>query len=161
MLQSLRRSRCSSQHRPGTSRATPARRTTVFHPRRRRMDPLEERIEVEAPPTGVRNDDLAVDDAAFGERRTQRIEQLGEVAAEWAQLAALQFESVAVAEDQTPESIPLRLEQPAVAVGDRFQFGKKPRELFYMVFLEHEESVDVFLKLSVMRIRIEKISQSG
>ena len=83
------------------------------------MDPLEQRIEVEATPAGVRDDDLTVDDATLRQRRAQRIEQLGKVAAERSQFAALQLDPVSIAEDETTEPVPLRLEQPAIAVGDR------------------------------------------
>ena len=87
------------------------------------MDALQQRVEVETAPAGVGDHDLAVDDASLGKRLTQRSEQLGEVAAERAELAGDQLHAVAVAEHHAPEAVPLGFEQPAVAVGNR------PREL--------------------------------
>ncbi len=55
--------------------------------RRRRMQPLLQGVEVE--PVGADDDDLAVDDAAGRQPREQRLAQLGEVAIERAQVAAL------------------------------------------------------------------------
>ena len=54
-----------------------------------------------------------------GQRGPQRVEQLGEVAGERPLVAAGQLDVVAVAEHDAAEAVPLRLEQPAVAVGDR------------------------------------------
>ena len=54
-----------------------------------------------------------------GQRGQQRVEQLGEVAGERPLVAAGQLDVVAVAEHDAAEPVPLRLEQPAVAVGDR------------------------------------------
>ena len=53
-----------------------------------------------------------------GQRLPQRVEELGEVAGERALVAAGQLDVVAVAEHDAAEAVPLRLEQPAVAVGD-------------------------------------------
>jgi hypothetical protein len=89
-----------------------------LHPRRRWMDPLAQRVEVEAPPCHVGDDDLTVDDASLGQARPQRIEQLGEVAVERSLLAARELHVVAVSEHDAPETVPLRLEQPAVAGRD-------------------------------------------
>src|SRR5690349_1068378 len=55
--------------------------------RRRRMQPHLQRIEVEPPRGG--DDDLAVDDRAVGNARGERLVQLGEVAVERPEIAAL------------------------------------------------------------------------
>ena len=57
-------------------------------------------------------------DAALGELRHERIEQLGEVAVERLLVAALDEDLVAVAEDERAEAVPLGLEDPAVAFGE-------------------------------------------
>ena len=85
-------------------------------PRLGGVDPEQERVEVERP-VGSRDHDLAVEDAAFRERRAERVAQLGEVAIERLQVARLGEHLVAVAEDDRPEPVPLRLVQPALAVG--------------------------------------------
>ena len=86
------------------------------HPRRRRVDALLQRVEVQARRTG--HDQLAVD------RRSARAgascsadDQLGEVAGERPLVAAAQLDLVAVAEHEAAEAVPLRLVQPAVALG--------------------------------------------
>ena len=60
------------------------------------------------------DDDLAVEDAPLGERGPERVGQLREVAVERLQVARLRVDLVAVAEDERPEAVPFRLEQPAV-----------------------------------------------
>ena len=87
-------------------------------PRFGRVDPEQERVEVERP-VGPRDHDLAVEDAAFGERRAERLTELGEVAVERLEVPRLGEHLVAVAEDDRPEAVPLRLVQPALAVGQR------------------------------------------
>ena len=56
-------------------------------PRRRRVQALLQGVEVEAG--GAGDDDLAVDDRAVGSRASEGVAQLGEVAVERAQVAAL------------------------------------------------------------------------
>jgi hypothetical protein len=82
------------------------------------VDALEERVEIEAVTADVRNDDLTVDDASLGQCCSERVEQLGEVAVERSQLATPQFESITVTKNETPEAVPLRFEQPSIAVGN-------------------------------------------
>ena len=65
-----------------------------------------------APSLG--DDDLAVEHAALGQGRAERIGQLREVAVERLEVAGLGVDLVAVAEDERPEAVPLGLEQPAV-----------------------------------------------
>ncbi len=88
------------------------------HPRRRRVDPLEQGVEVESVAVPVGHDDLAVDDAPLGQRRPQGLHELGEVAGDRAFLAAGEVELVAVAGDDASEPVPLRLERPVVAGRD-------------------------------------------
>ena len=83
------------------------------------MDALQQRVEVEAASLGIGDHDLAVDDATIGQRLTERFEQLGEVAAERAELAGDQLHPVGVTEHHTTEAVPLGLEQPALAVRNR------------------------------------------
>ena len=68
-------------------------------------------------PSAPDDDDLAVDDAALGQRGGERGDELGEVAVHRLLVAALQQDLVAVAEDQRAEAVPLGLELPALAVG--------------------------------------------
>ena len=60
------------------------------------------------------DDDLAVEHAALGKRRLERGGELREVAIERLQVARLDVDLVAVAEDEGAEAVPLRFEQPAV-----------------------------------------------
>ncbi len=72
-------------------------------------------IEVEAVRAG--DDDLAVDDAAGRERRQQQRVQLGEVAIERPQIAALDEDVGVAAEDDGAEAVPLRLEEERTRAG--------------------------------------------
>jgi hypothetical protein len=85
------------------------------HPRRRRVQAQLKRVEVQRPAGGDHH--LAVQHDALGQLRAQRIDQLGEIAAERLLVAALDQHLVAVAEHQRPEPVPLRLEDPARALG--------------------------------------------
>ena len=86
-----------------------------LHPRRRRMDPQQQVLEMERPV--VRDDDLPIEDAPLREGRPQRLGEFGEVAVERLQVARLDVNLVAVTEDQRSEAVPLRLEEPAVVLG--------------------------------------------
>ena len=81
-------------------------------PRRGRVDAQQERLELER--AVARDDDLAVEDAPLGERGPERVGQFREVAVERLQVARLRVDLIAVPEDERPEAVPLRLEQPAV-----------------------------------------------
>src|SRR4026209_1733425 len=81
------------------------------------MDPEEERLEVE--PTLAGDDDLAVQDAALRDRRPERRFELREVSIEGLQVARLDVDLVAVSDYECPEPVPLRLEEPALALGQR------------------------------------------
>src|SRR5258706_2329783 len=78
------------------------------------MDPEEERLELEPALTG--DDDLPVEHAAIRERGQQRRVELRKVAIQRLQVTRLDVRLVAVAEDDRPEAVPLRLEEPAVAL---------------------------------------------
>ena len=85
----------------------------LLDPRRRRMQAHLQRVEVE--PVRAGDDDFAVDDAAGGEGGEQAGAELGEVAIERLQIAALDVEAVAVAKDDRAKAVPLRLEEPGLA----------------------------------------------
>ncbi len=97
----------------------PGRRLRRQEPnaRRSRVNPEEERVEVEPP--GAGDHDLAVDHGPIGEGGAKRPLELREVAVQRPQVAALQQELVAGAEDECPEAVPLGLVRPAGAVGQR------------------------------------------
>ena len=82
-----------------------------------RVDPEEEGVEVEA--AGSSDDDLAIDHGPLGEGRPKRRLELGEVAVQGSQVAALHEELVAIPEDDGPEAVPLGLVGPAGPVGQR------------------------------------------
>ena len=63
--------------------------------------------------------ELAVERAAARELRGERRAQLGEVAVERLRVAALEQQLVAVAEHEHAKAVPLRLEDPVRAVGQR------------------------------------------
>src|SRR3990172_439996 len=81
------------------------------------MDAQQERLEVEA--VRPRDDDLPVDDAAVREVCLEGGRELREVAVERLQVAALDERLIAVAEDDRTETVPLGLEEPAIALGER------------------------------------------
>jgi hypothetical protein len=87
------------------------------------VDALLQSVEVEAVPVGIRDDDLAVDDAPVGDRREQWLDQLREVAVERLLVAAREMDLVAVPEDDAPEAVPLRFVEEVTLVRDR------PRQL--------------------------------
>src|SRR5207247_3976484 len=89
-----------------------------LHPRYGGMDTQEQRLEVE--PADADDDDLAVDDAALGERVGERRQELGEVSVHRLLVSALQQDLVAVAKHQRAKAVPLGLEQPAVPGGQGF-----------------------------------------
>src|SRR5687768_9521598 len=81
------------------------------------MDPQEEGLELESIRPG--DDDLPVEHAALRDVRAQRRRELREVAVEWLEVPTLDEQLIAVAEDDGAETVPFRLEQPAVALGER------------------------------------------
>ena len=82
-------------------------------PRRRGVDAELQRLELQA--VGAGDHQLAVNDAALRELLQQRLDQLGEVAVQRFQVAALQQQIGAVAEHQGTKAVPLGLEQPVLA----------------------------------------------
>ena len=90
-------------------------RRELLDPRRRRVQAHLQRVEVE--PARAHDHDLAVHHAALGQARPKEGLELGEVAVERLQVAALDVEPVAVAEHERAEAVPLRLEEPAVTRG--------------------------------------------
>ena len=85
------------------------------HPRVGGVDPLLQPLELE--PVADAHEDLAVDDAALGQRRLHRLDHLGEVAGQRLGVAAGQLDLVPVAEHEGPEPVPLGLEQQAAVLG--------------------------------------------
>src|SRR4029453_6939325 len=75
------------------------------------MNAQQQRLEVE--PGGADDDDLAIDDAARGQRGGEGGDELREVPVHGFFVAALQEELVAVAKYDRPEAVPLGLELPA------------------------------------------------
>src|SRR5207245_1164277 len=90
-------------------------RRELRHPRGRRVQAQLQHLEVE--PALARDHDLSVDYAARGKAGLKGGLELGEVAIEGLQVAALEVEAVAVAEHDGTEPVPLRLEEPAIALG--------------------------------------------
>src|SRR5258706_9940297 len=81
------------------------------------MDAQKQRLELE--PAIARDHDLAVDDAARRQGSLQRRRELREIAIQGLEVARLDERLLAVAEDEGAEPVPLRLEQPAVALWQR------------------------------------------
>src|SRR3954453_14903385 len=96
-----------------------------LHARRRGMNPQQQRFEIETVRSG--DDDLAVDHAALRQHRRERLDELRKVAVQRLQIAALQQELVFIAKHQRAEAVPFRLEEPAVAFGQRIGGGGEHR----------------------------------
>ena len=123
--------------RPGAGRAGPRRRGPAGRrPRTRTASPRRASppatppgagaaaaVEVEAAVAG--DHDLAVHHAARGQALPQDGRELGEIAVEGLQVAALDVDVVAVLEHDGAEAVPLRLEEPALAFR---QLGGQLRE---------------------------------
>ena len=86
----------------------------LLHARSRRVQPHLQGVEVQA--ARRRDDDLAVEDTAGRQLRVEDVVQLGKVAVERPQVAALNVDVVRAAKDQRAKAIPLRLEQKSVAL---------------------------------------------
>src|SRR5438046_10640010 len=82
-----------------------------------------QRLEVE--PTVGRDDELAIDNAAFGQARAKDGLELGKVPIERLQVTALGVEPVAIAKHDRAKAIPLRFEKPPVT---RRQVRRELRE---------------------------------
>jgi hypothetical protein len=83
----------------------------------RRMQPQLERVEVE--PGRGRDDDLPIDHAVRREPLEQGVVQLGEVAVQRPQVAALDVDVRCPPKDDGPEAVPLRLVQEGALRRDR------------------------------------------
>ena len=83
--------------------------------RERRVNTKLERFEIE--PAVTRHDQLAVEYALFRELTPEMIDELGEIAVERLGVAALDHDLVAIAENEHPKSVPLRLEDPRSPAG--------------------------------------------
>ena len=70
-----------------------------------------QRLEVQGAALRVDEHDLAVDDAAFGQVRADRLDDLGEVPRHRTLVAAADLDLVTVPEDDRAEPVPLRLVQ--------------------------------------------------
>src|SRR6478609_377498 len=84
----------------------------------------------------LRDDDLAVEHALLRQLRLHRLEQFRVIAGERFFVAALQKDVVAITEDQGTETVPLRLENPALtgrqrgdALGEHGQDGRVDGEV--------------------------------
>ena len=86
------------------------------HPRRGRVNACLQGLELQS--ARARDDQLAVDHAAFRQLFKQRRGEFRKVAVHRLQVAALQQQVVTVAEHEGAEPVPLRFEQPAVAARD-------------------------------------------
>ena len=73
------------------------------------MDALLQRLEVQPVAGRADHDDLAVDHAALRQVAPHRLDDLGEVPGHRPLVAAADLDLVAVAEDDRPEAVPLRL----------------------------------------------------
>ena len=81
------------------------------HPARGRVQPQLQGLEVQPPGGPVRQHDLPVDDAPGRQLGQEGGHQLGEVAGHRPLVPAADLDLVAVAEDDGPEPVPLRLEE--------------------------------------------------
>src|SRR5207249_11729245 len=101
-------------------------RGELRHPRGRRVQAQLQRLEVE--PALARDHVLPVDDAARGKAGQEGRLELWEVTIEGFQVAALKVDTVAVAEHDGAEPVPLRLEEPAIALG-QLRRGRRQHRL--------------------------------
>ena len=87
------------------------------------MKPHLKGVEIETPGRG--DHDLAVDHAAVGQAGEEHLVQLGKVPVEGPQVAALDEDVPAAAEDDGAEPVPFRLVEEAVA---HRKFGRELRQ---------------------------------
>ena len=80
------------------------------------MNALEQRVEVE--PAVSAHDDLAVDDAAVGERAGERRRELGEITLQRLVIPARDVDVIVVPEHDRAKAVPLGLVDPLFACGD-------------------------------------------
>ena len=87
----------------------------LLDPRGGRMDALREQVEL--LDAVDRHDHLAVQHEPLAGERQHELDDVREIAVHRPAVAALEMYLVAVAEDDRPEAVPLRLIAPAVALG--------------------------------------------
>src|SRR5689334_16738877 len=75
------------------------------------MEPQLQLLELE--PAVSRDDDLSVEHTALRQLRAERDDELGKIAIERLEIAALREDVVAVAEHERAEAVPLRLVDPS------------------------------------------------
>src|SRR4051812_17634288 len=80
------------------------------------MNAEEERVEVEHVVMG--DDDLTIEHDLFGQALAERPFELGEVAVEWLEIAALDVDLVAFTKDERAKAVPLRLVELPSSFGD-------------------------------------------
>ena len=91
------------------------------------MDAQLERPEIE--PVRAHDHDFAVEHHRPGQQPRQLLFEVREVAAQRLQVARLQVQLRAIEEQDAAEPVPLRLVQPALALGDgRAELGKHGRD---------------------------------
>src|SRR6185503_1367307 len=141
-----------------------------FCARRSGMKPELERIEVEcAVPC---DDDLSIEHASSGQLRGERLEQLRKVAVQRFLIAALDQYFLPVAEDQRPEPIPFRLENPISPCrkfGDTFRKHRQNRRvhwkihsvILYRVTYRSEQSLDSLCLSGSLRLCAEESLLEG
>ena len=104
-------------------------RGQATHSRLGRVDPLQQRIEIQPVVVQRRQHDLAVDHTPLRQLGKQWGDQFGEVAGERSFVATGQLDGVAIAKHDAPKAVPLRLVQPAITLGNAVsQFGQHRRE---------------------------------
>src|SRR5262249_31201066 len=97
----------------------------LLHPRSGGMQAQLKEIEVET--AGADDHDLAVDDTALREMLDEGWSELGEVAIQRTQGAALRVHTIVIPEDQRAEPVPLRLEQPTRSFGEAVRHLRQHR----------------------------------
>src|SRR6476620_4445983 len=90
------------------------------------MKPHLQRVEVE--PLGSGNDDLAIDDTAVGQPESEGVVELGKVAVQRLQVAALdEHLAGSAAKDDRAEAVPLRFVEKRTAGRERFGNARQHR----------------------------------
>src|SRR5579863_469867 len=90
------------------------------------MNPKLQFLEVE--PIVLCDNDFAVENASGGQLRIQRLDQLGKVSIQRFRIAALNKDFVPVAEDQRAKPVPLRFEDPHLALRQRVDSLREHRQ---------------------------------
>src|SRR5437868_12000091 len=115
------------------------------------MNAQKQRLEVE--PASPDDDDLAIENAARGESRGERGDELGKVSVHRLLVAALEQDLLPVAKNQRPKSVPLRLELPALTSRQRVRRAGQHRREGRSKRQDHGVILDVILKVCSNRRR--------